>query len=496
MMMQAHSVKSRATAQPSSSAARAGLLQRKCACGGSAGFSGQCEECGKNRLGVQRRAAGPATGIAPPIVHDVLRSPGQPLDPATRAFMEPRFGYDFSRVRVHADARAARSADAVDALAYTVGRDIVFAAGRYAPRSNQGRKLLAHELTHVRQQADLAAGAGWPLSLAASTDPLERDAEHTEAQIIENIPSHKPSSSASVHFATAALQRAPAAKPVSPDPAERVLSQEEIAEAIKFNGKMLKDPSLLAIVRDVIGIPKISSVSDQDMALAVARYQTANGLAQDGKVNEVTVTFIIEELQAKGDDASAEALKGPYQKRVQATGASKRKVLLDVDESYCQCGDQLKTGIERSKFLITEYQTCGKDSKSKTGTDVENCVLARSKERGEKPRLLGETDLFGTITIFPQSGACGSLIDRITLAHEQTHAMHNRELLRIYGDPTTLRGMFGGAKKFNRAYSDPARWVESEVRSRETEIAVARWAISILDRICPTETKGPGEKTR
>jgi hypothetical protein len=171
-------------------------------------------------------------------------------------------------------------------------------------------------------------------------------------------------------------------------------------------------------------------------------------------------------------------------------------VLLDVDESYCQCEEQLKKGIERSKFLITEYQTCGEDSKNKTGSDVEGCVVARSKERGEKPRKLGETDLFGTITIYPQSGPCGSLIDRITLAHEQTHAMHNRELLRVYGDPTSLRGMFGGAKKFNLAYSDPARWVESEVRSREAEIAVAQWAIGILDRICSKETEEPGGKKR
>jgi hypothetical protein len=89
---------------------------------------------------------------APPIVHEVLRSPGQPLDPVTRAHMEPRFGHDFSRTRVHADRRAAESARAVDALAYTVGQDIAFAAGQYSD-SPGGRKLLAHELAHVVQQS-------------------------------------------------------------------------------------------------------------------------------------------------------------------------------------------------------------------------------------------------------------------------------------------------------------------------------------------------------
>ena len=108
--------------------------------------------------------AGAGGGAAPPIVHDVLRSPGQPLDTAARAFMEPRFGHDFSRVRIHTDARAAESAAAINARAYTVGRDIVFAPGRYEPASTAGGKLLAHELTHVVQQTGqpVAAKNGAP----------------------------------------------------------------------------------------------------------------------------------------------------------------------------------------------------------------------------------------------------------------------------------------------------------------------------------------------
>jgi hypothetical protein len=159
------------------------LLQRKCACGGSAGFSGKCEECGKTRRGVQRRAAGPATGLAPPIVHDVLRSPGQPLDPATRAYTEQRFGHDFSKVRVHADSRAARSADAVDAFAYTVGRDVVFASGHYAPHTAEGRKLLVHELTHVAQQQQAGGQERAPLKVAADGGNFEQQALFAETAI-------------------------------------------------------------------------------------------------------------------------------------------------------------------------------------------------------------------------------------------------------------------------------------------------------------------------
>ena len=83
---------------------------------------------------------------------EVVRSQGQLLDPATRFFFEQQFGQDFSRVRVHIDAMASESAQAVNALAYTVKNDIVFDNGQYAPETSRGRKLLAHELVHVLQQ--------------------------------------------------------------------------------------------------------------------------------------------------------------------------------------------------------------------------------------------------------------------------------------------------------------------------------------------------------
>jgi hypothetical protein len=105
---------------------------------------------------VQRRAeGGTAAGaaVAPAVVHDALRTSGRPLDRPTRALMEPRFGHDFGNVSVHTDARAAESARAVGALAYTVGSHVVFGEGRFDPRSTGGQRLLAHELTHVVQQS-------------------------------------------------------------------------------------------------------------------------------------------------------------------------------------------------------------------------------------------------------------------------------------------------------------------------------------------------------
>jgi predicted chitinase len=138
---------------------QADLLQRKCACGSSAGLTGQCAECDEERFSLQRQVAGQhAPAAVPPIVNEVLRSPGQSLDGGTRAFMESRLGHDFSQVRVHADSRASDSARAVHAMAYTVGKDVVFQAGHYNPETDVGRRLLAHELTHVVQQSGSAAG--------------------------------------------------------------------------------------------------------------------------------------------------------------------------------------------------------------------------------------------------------------------------------------------------------------------------------------------------
>src|SRR5262249_47980297 len=108
-----------------------------------------------------------------PAVEDVLNSGhAQPMDTETRALMEARFGHDFSQVRVHTDRPAAESVDEVGAIAYTVGRDIVFGSGRYSPNSNAGRRLLAHELAHVVQQ-----DRGGPIPSESTIGSLERSAD-------------------------------------------------------------------------------------------------------------------------------------------------------------------------------------------------------------------------------------------------------------------------------------------------------------------------------
>lgn len=240
------------TSRAASSPPSGHLLQRACACGGAAGLAGECEECKtKKFLGkplqtklavsqpgdefeqeadrvveqvmrmpdaelnrqhrdigtplIQRRATSGDTGVmeAPPIVHNVLNSPGQPLDAATRAFFEPRFGHDFSQVRVHTDSMAAQSARDVNALAYTVSHDIVFRQGQFASETQAGQRLLAHELTHVVQQGAAPAHppAEAPDAITRPVVPLHTDA----APQLSRQPAPGSSSQAAASSPTAGL---------------------------------------------------------------------------------------------------------------------------------------------------------------------------------------------------------------------------------------------------------------------------------------------------
>lgn len=140
------------------------VLQRKCS---------SCEEEDKLQRRtedkLQRRTMGTPVGeiAPPPIVNDVLRSPGRPLDPVNQAFFESRLGYQLDGVRVHVDRAAAASAASVEALAYTVGRHVVFSADRFQPGTQEGKRLVAHELAHVVQQGQAPRLRGM-----AGTSPL------------------------------------------------------------------------------------------------------------------------------------------------------------------------------------------------------------------------------------------------------------------------------------------------------------------------------------
>jgi Domain of unknown function (DUF4157) len=121
-----------------------------------------------------------------------LRAGGRPLDPATQAFMGPRFGHDFSQVRVHTDTAAAEMAQALNARAFTVGQDVVFGVGRYAPTTDAGRALIAHELAHVVQQGVSLRN----ISVQRAAFPEEGSAVGTAEELSEEIPEESPEGTA------------------------------------------------------------------------------------------------------------------------------------------------------------------------------------------------------------------------------------------------------------------------------------------------------------
>ncbi|MDI1292349.1 MAG: DUF4157 domain-containing protein [Methylobacter sp.] len=194
-----------------------GILQRKCACGNHTIAGGECAECAKKTSGLRRKptigasndplereadrvaeqvTAAPTHSVVssstpriqrhtgqtsaqpekvPASVERVLGSSGRPLDIALRKDMESRFGHDFSQVQVHLGAAAEQSAREVNANAYTVGQNIVFGAGRFAPNLHEGRRLIAHELTHVVQQTGGSRLSSEQTGLPSSNLHLQRD---------------------------------------------------------------------------------------------------------------------------------------------------------------------------------------------------------------------------------------------------------------------------------------------------------------------------------
>lgn len=251
-----------------------GAVQR-CACGGAAGPTGECGVCQRRRAArggtLQRQASGPVSGgdvppvVHGPVVHSVLSTPGQPLDTATRAFMEPRFGQDFSRVRVHADAAAAASASAVQAHAYTVGNHVVFGTGRYQPHGIEGQRLMAHELTHVVQQS----GRSTLQPSAELIDPsptAERQARESADAITSGAP-------------LPVMAAAPTAVMRDPAPA---------AQKEKSWGKQLLDQAALA-----------------QQELAIRSISAAAGPA--GGVVEAMLRGMLEEYQAQANERAEQA---------------------------------------------------------------------------------------------------------------------------------------------------------------------------------------------
>jgi hypothetical protein len=254
---------------------------RRCACGGIVGPSGECAACRQKRL---RREASNGT---PKVVQEVLRTPGRPLEPGVKETMENHFGHDFSRVRVHADTRAAQSARAVSANAYAVGEHIAFAAGRYAPGTPAGDRLIAHELAHVRQQS----GETPRLEIGPPGTALERQAaaaaeDRAHARAIR--PATRP-------LVQRDLATAPPAVPTLGQPD---LTEDQIEEAIAFN-RARYDEANTRLIQRLLGGPETGSWTEANI-VAIASTQDEYGLTKDGKVGHETFVFLNREQRLEG----------------------------------------------------------------------------------------------------------------------------------------------------------------------------------------------------
>ncbi len=170
---------------------------------------------------MRQQALGPAGPLSLPlIVREALPESGRPLEPGVQAAFEPRFGRDFSAVRVHTDEQAARAADAINASAFTVGNSIWFGRGMYRPEVRFGQRLLAHELAHTIQQRGQPAGQR-SLRVGATSDAAETTADGVADAVMAGEPMPHIGSSSAV------IRRTPKVSPVPGDPSQRIIEMDD-----------------------------------------------------------------------------------------------------------------------------------------------------------------------------------------------------------------------------------------------------------------------------
>ncbi len=246
-------------------------------------------------------------------------APGRPLDAAVRAALEPRFGLDLGAIRVHTDASAAARSAERSARAFTSGRDIVFADGAYAPQTTAGRRLLAHEITHVAQQAAGAARAG---EAGRAGDRHERQADAIAETVSAGGSAVAPLAALAATATAAPAASAPVVQcdlalspPVRASGAAPTLSDAEKKAAIAYNQARLKgvDAAVVTTVEDVTGavLPKRQPAAiDETFVAAVARWQGWFNLVADGRLTPLTVRTFASELLAEAANPAVSPATG------------------------------------------------------------------------------------------------------------------------------------------------------------------------------------------
>lgn len=350
------------------------------------------EEENKKLQPEQQSAGSDSAEVAPPIIHEALNSSAQRLDPSTRSFMEPRFSSDFSQVRVHADERAAESASAINARAFTVDRDIVFGAGEYAPQTESGRRLLSHELTHVVQQQSAVhlgiqrqpAATATPTAVPAPAAALPSAEELTtriarcigiwETNRGKDTPAPKESSLdtvAGIHASMATIEQATMPYAITAlkghkelrDKATPALTMKELNDA---EARCTAVVTLLTSVSSASASAQAPDDFINDNAAAI----TASGLSNaDVKTMFSAVTLkatlakVPADIQAAGDAAKQEAVTAKKSKKEQAAlvKAAKEKAMTDALAAISTT-DRLGLGESSLKAYINKPRNWGENT--------------------------------------------------------------------------------------------------------------------------------------
>jgi hypothetical protein len=285
-----------------------------------------------------------ASSEVPPAVHDVLKSPGEPLDGSTRQLMEGRFHHNFANVRVHSDDGAAESARSIHALAYTLGDHIAFAKGRYAPATATGARLLAHELAHVVQQT---GGMRAKVEIGAPGDACEHEAD----RVADDVAGGRQVLSLKAGSASGVLQRTPAPPVWQGVTGVRDLSKLTIDAIPDF------ERSKLTAARDIHAHVKDPAVTHLTWELYDTADQSVTGFSTlPGSPNSTTAPFSLDPALF-----SSSFSPGKYILRCTGLNAQNQPIVYADRDFYVLSGD-LTTGTP----LATTYGTLTFTKYSKT----------------------------------------------------------------------------------------------------------------------------------
>ena len=446
---------------------------------------------------VLRRSGDGHFDRVPPIVHDVLHSQGQPLEATTRGFMEHRFGHDFSRVRVHDDSRAAASARAINARAYSAGSQIVFGEGQYAPGMSNGRRLLAHELAHVVQQ-----GSSSPQRLMrAPADPAEKAHYPTQQEQEQVKPIFNPQQTAAEESGNTTVD------PVT-EPGKFRTEMKDCMD--DYIGKVLPGAQARQSSSTSLDLPQVQSMADvvqKEVEKFFKPYLTAAVRSPDEKkrLEDFKLRDTTHMVSSKHPDATLIACNWLSSRMADACGKKigDFNVMASVNKAKDSCFPATPSATpattttpahtppgERDQTL---FQSVRDDILSARKSDLETIVKFQSSFEA-----FGES--FIPDKIKPEKGDTGNMTMRRgrwqafgTIIHEMLHAIaHEKFNEAISGVEKQGIGVEGFAEYF-------ARTVYNDVRQRAATDDALRTSIEGVNEpfnidLAPDRTGGTYDK--